>query len=238
MSCAVAIVCLQRSIMYHGSDLFPIHRPQIFNLPTPVDFENGLLFVFPRAQTTVVHFHGKGTTIQGSFWHYGRLYNELHANVAGIEYCGYGTHTCGESPSMKTILHYAKRSLDDLKLPALQRVVWLGASLGTSVATLLEYEKHVDGLILENPFTSVADLLWPIPSWAILDNWSVRINGTLVRTLFLTSERDEIVPPAMSKTLANDAPFSTQVILTGCNHGDAPAHPDYLPAIKTFLVSL
>jgi pimeloyl-ACP methyl ester carboxylesterase/predicted nucleic acid-binding Zn ribbon protein len=229
------LVCLQRPIVYHASERFPMLPPSAFNLPEPKPFENGLLFTYPGAQVTLVHFHGNGGTVRGSFWHYGRLYNALGVNVAAIEYCGYGKqHTCNQRPTMERILEHARRSLESLGRPS-NVMVWLGASLGTAVATQLEYEKHVDGLILENPFTSIADLVWPVPSWLIFDNWAVRM--TRVRTLFLTSENDEIVPPHMSQTLAGENPFSTQVILKGCNHGDAPAHPDYLPTIKAFLTN-
>jgi pimeloyl-ACP methyl ester carboxylesterase len=230
---------MQRSLLYQCPRQSPpsLHH-RGFNLPPPTHFENGLLFVYPGAKITLVHFHGNGGTVAGSFWYYGRLYNALGVNVAAIEYCGCGGHSCNHRPAMESILYYARRSLKSLGRPS-ERVVWLGASLGTAVATQLEYEKHVDGLILENPFTSIADFVWPIPSWLILDNWTVRTAEVIeIRTLFLTSERDEIVPPTMSKTLANNNPLSTQVILTGSNHGDAPAHPDYLRSIKRFLENL
>jgi acetyl esterase/lipase len=81
-------------------------------------------------------------------------------------------------------------------------------------------------LILENPFTSI-DNLFPF-SWFIKTKWdNLEVVGSddLPPTLILTSENDELVSPEMSK----------QVILSGANHGDAGAHPDYLPAIEEFL---
>jgi len=131
----------------------------------------------------------------------------------------------------------------------------MGASLGTAFAILpypytwVDISSKISGVILENPFTSIAAVISPRyeayiqkilfnPLWNNLD--IMMYFRTITPVLFLTSERDEIVPPSMSTTLYNawnDAAKKTHVVLSGSLHGHASSHPDYLPAVVRFLES-
>jgi fermentation-respiration switch protein FrsA (DUF1100 family) len=113
----------------------------------------------------------------------------------------------------------------------------MGVSLGTAHAAFVTEDTHIHGIILENPFTSIPDIV-PFLGMFVFDTWNIEnaLSFTSIPLLILTSEQDEIIPPYMSTTILNAyrGP-KQQVILNGSLHGHAGAHPDYLPAVKAWL---
>lgn len=94
------------------------------------------------------------------------------------------------------------------------RVFFLGKSLGGAVATHVQAKLQlpIQGIILENTFTSMADMIrktFPIfyfVRWFILRNhWETKkIIGSLnVPILFIMSDKDEIVPYEHMQALHN-----------------------------------
>ncbi|RKP06042.1 Alpha/Beta hydrolase protein [Thamnocephalis sphaerospora] len=119
----------------------------------------------------------------------------------------------------RAILAYVGQAFPD------QPVVLYGHSLGGAVAVQLAAdtaaagvaERRINGLMLENTFTSMQDLVTAIfPRWlpyawlarfVLLDRWETehtlqRMAGALPATLLLVGERDELIPACMSARLA------------------------------------
>ena len=103
-----------------------------------------------------------------------------------------------------------------------------GHSLGGAVAIGLlaksdeEYQKRINGLIIENTYTSILDMvktLYPrytpyplIAKYFLWNHWpsSTLINNIKIPILFLSSEKDEIVPVEHMEELYTTAASSTQ----------------------------
>jgi pimeloyl-ACP methyl ester carboxylesterase len=150
-----------------------------------------------------------------------------------------------------------------------------GHSLGASIALcLLASRKDVSnatpaaavhGLVLENAFTSVPDMvraLYP-QRWLpyrylgpfVRDKWDARAaaaaiaQGLARRTMVLVSERDEVVPPAMGREISDVLQGSRDmdgkrvslgrfVVLEGALHEDAWRYQDWTRAMRQYLEDL
>jgi hypothetical protein len=216
---------------------------------------------FERANATrvIFHLHGNGATVESSYWNYDRLYAVTNATVVGVEYIGYGhlkpPHSWWTVANEADIVEQAAHSIHSwIQSRRRMRIILMGASLGTGVAIQVAraLPDQLEALILENAFTSVPDLLgvrWPL-STLIFDHWDsaehikhIGGNTTSTSILYLVSESDGIVPPYMTTELVRATsslglPMVYTKLLPRCSHGDAPAHPDYLPTIVDFLNKL
>nr|WP_211178136.1 alpha/beta fold hydrolase [Pseudonocardia acidicola] len=109
-----------------------------------------------------------------------------------------------------------------------RRVLLLGESLGTAVATRLAGERRVGGLVLRSPFTALADVAarhYPfLPARALLrDRYELqtRIRDVRVPTAVVLGGADEIVPPEQSRAVAAAAPRLVEVLeIAGARHND------------------
>jgi hypothetical protein len=240
----------QNRIIYHcggnGSASLPTSA---YGLPAAeeVPILNGRLITFERPGTerVIYYFHGNGLRVASDYWRIGQLYAICNCSVKAVEYpdClnpGWFGHSEAENIAFA----------EEVLLTTLERAkknYLLGASLGTAYVMAIYPNSWcgiINGVILENPFTSVVDVIQHVPQWLLFNHWnnSARISwmNRGVPVLFLTSGSDEIVPPHMSTTLfeawdAQPKGLKTQVILPGALHGHAASHPAYLPAIAKFL---
>jgi len=96
-----------------------------------------------------------------------------------------------------------------------ERVIAYGESLGTAVAVEMAARRTVAAVILESPFTSIADVAashyWYVPMtrWMVLDGYHAerRIDTVSSPVLMLHGAKDAIVPTRMGEELfavAND----------------------------------
>lgn len=125
-----------------------------------------------------------------------------------LEYRGYGGNP-GE-PSEVGLFADARAAYTTLRdggLPASRIVLW-GESLGTGVAVKLASEVAVGAVLLESPYTSIADIAqrrFPyIPvAWLLRDRFDLigRIGAVHAPVLVMTGELDDIVPPAMARAV-------------------------------------
>ena len=138
------------------------------------------------------------------------LYNTVKVTILIVAYRGYGfsTGTPTEEGLMKdaeAILDYAFSGLKE-ELDTTQVYVF-GKSLGGAVSIYVcsEFNFRVRGLILENTFTSLShlvDTIMPyvrlLKKWLLKNFWPSidRIHKINIPTLFLISEKDELIPRA------------------------------------------
>jgi fermentation-respiration switch protein FrsA (DUF1100 family) len=167
----------------------------------------------PRdGRPVIAYFHGNGGHIGYRaerlrwFAHYG--YGALM-----LEYRGYGGNP--GSPSETGLHSDGAAALDFLAshgIPS-NRVVLYGESLGSGVAVRLAAQREVAGLILEAPFTSVAEVaqyhysFMPAAAmiWDRFDSlsWIGKVKAPI---LFLHGERDRVVPIRFGRALFDAAP--------------------------------
>jgi uncharacterized protein len=120
--------------------------------------------------------------------------------LLALSYRGFGGSS--GQPSEQGLIHDALTAYDFAReyYPARRIVLW-GESLGTAVAIALAARREVGGVILDAPFTSIADVgaaAYPFAPvrWLVKDAYrsDLRIGKVKAPVLVLHGERDRIVP--------------------------------------------
>ncbi len=171
------------------------------------------------------------------------------AQLGGISfvlfnYRGYGLST-GE-PGEKALFEDALEIYDRIaSLPQVdrKRIVVMGRSLGSGVATYLASRRPVAAVVLVTPYDSLAAVA--------RTHYPYLLTGLLLRHAFDSAARartidapmlaliaggDTIIPPKHGEALAKAwrGPAAA-VVLPGVGHDDISLHPGYWKAIRDFL---
>ena len=209
-----ALFLLQRSV------LFPI--PQVFRVApaaagfaqaeehvlTTADGEKVIVWHVPAkpGHPVILYFHGDGDFLAGFFGRF-REFIADGTGIVALSYRGYA----GSSgrPSEQGLLRDAAAAyaFTTARYSADKIVVW-GFSLGTGVAVALAAEQPVGRLILEAPYTSIADVAasaFPIfPVRLVLkDSFhsDQRIAQVRAPLLFMHGVRDPTIPITFGERL-------------------------------------
>lgn len=177
------------------------------------------------ARPTVLLFHGNAETLANRA-PVARALLDAGYGIYVAEYRGYGGNP-GE-PNEAGLYEDGRAAMDFLEARG-ARVVLHGYSLGTGVAVQLATERKVEGLILEAPYTSIAEVgarLFPIAPVRLLtrnrfDSLS-KIGAVRVPLLVYHGTRDRVIPNDQFGRLfaaANDP--KRLVVLEGADHVDA-----------------
>ena len=179
----------------------------------------------------VVFFHGNATTAVCSIGKTAPL-RDAGLGVLLVEYPGFG-HAAG-SASEAAILAAARDGLDALSSRGIDgsRIVLWGESLGTGVATQVARGAAVAGVVLEAPFTSVADraqeIYWWTPArWLVRDRFDnlSRIATLGAPLLIAHGDQDRVTPAAHGRRLlAAAAEPKTGFFAPLAGHADLPDH--------------
>jgi fermentation-respiration switch protein FrsA (DUF1100 family) len=214
-ACALAVLFLmQRSF------LFPIPTtartaPEAAGFPeaeehvlTTADGEKVILWHVPAkpGHPVILYFHGNGDYLAGFFGRFRDLVAD-GTGVVALSYRGYA----GSSghPSEQGLLQDAAAAyaFTSARYSADKIVVW-GFSLGTGVAVALAAEQPVSRLILEAPYTSLADVAAPAfpfapVRWLMRDPFysDRRIAGVTVSLLVMHGGRDPTIPIELGERL-------------------------------------
>lgn len=191
-----------------GEDGLQLHA---WFLPAPTGSE--------RSETTVLFCHENAGNIGMRLQEFRYVHYELGVNQLVFDYRGYGSSIGPQTPSEAGLIADARAALDWLharaeegKLDA-NKIVLCGRSLGGAVAVQLASQlcmqkggPGVAALIIENSFTSVEDMvdcmfpffkpLGGLKKWFLRLSWrSIDVIGDItLPTLFLSADKDEIVP--------------------------------------------
>jgi uncharacterized protein len=167
----------------------------------------------PPGAPVIAYFHGNGGNI-GYRSDRLRRFAAAGFGVLLLEYRGYGGNP--GSPSEAGLFADARAGLAflDGQGIAAGRLVLYGESLGTSVAVQMASERKVAALILESPFTSLADLarthypILPVFEALLLDRFDSlsRIGRVHAPILVLQGELDTTVPVKTGRRLFAAAP--------------------------------
>jgi fermentation-respiration switch protein FrsA (DUF1100 family) len=147
----------------------------------------------------ILYFHGNGDFLAGFFGRFRDLIAD-GTGVVALSYHGYAGSS--GQPSERGLLQDADAAyaFTTARYGADKIVVW-GFSLGTGVAVALAAKQPVRKVILEAPFTSIADvaaLRFPIAPvrWLIRDPFrsDARIGHVTARLLIMHGEQDPAIP--------------------------------------------
>lgn len=165
-------------------------------------------------------------------------------SLALVNYRGYGTSD--GAPSERSLFADALLVFDALtRRPDVDasRIVLVGRSLGSGVATYVALERKVAGVVLVSPYDSMTDVASRHYPWLPVSlllkhpfdshSRAARITAPL---LAIVAGRDAIIPPAHSRRLYNAwAGPKNWVDIAAADHNDISAHPGYWQAIGGFL---
>ena len=235
--------------------------PEFFNLNyqevwLPVNTKSGIErlhgWFVPSSSPNVkalLYLHGNGVNIGGNVAHANR-FHRLGFSVLLPDYRGYGRSE-GSFPTEATVYQDAAVAWDYLvkerKIQPSQIFIY-GHSLGGAVAIDLAV-KHPDaaGLIVENSFTSIRDIvdyqgvyrIFPIDLILYQRFDSIKKVPTLqMPVLFIHGKADLRVPAIMSQRLYDAAPQPKQLVLipdAGHNNTAEVAGEKYFQVIQNFV---
>jgi hypothetical protein len=161
----------------------------------------------PDAEFTFVAFHGNAANIANRADIYEFLWR-LPANVLAVEYRGYGKSE--GQPGEAGLYLDALAAYDFLAkgrgIPP-RRIIAIGHSLGTAVATDLASQRELGGLVLEAPFASgaaVAKRIYPfLPGlgWALKSKFETgkKLASVHAPVLVVHCANDPVIPFALGE---------------------------------------
>jgi len=188
------------------------------------------------ARFTVLHFHGNAGNISHRL-HLYRRWHMMGLSVFAFDYRGYGSSS--GKPDEDGLYNDARAAWTQLTakrgVPP-ETVIIAGRSLGAAVAATLAAEVEAAGLVLETPFTSIADMaahhypLLPL-RWLVRSRYDVEgmIESLSVPLLLISAGNDEIVPSGMAEHIfaAAGEPKMHRVLAGGHNDFDIRSDKAY-----------
>jgi len=216
---ATLLYLLQRRILYRPNrcppdvaGALPDVRQMIVTTPDGLAL---LAWYLPPARDSgrvVLYLHGNAAHIGHRSYRLGP-FQRLGWGVLLLEYRGYGGNP-GQPSEAGLIIdaHAGLAALRKMGFPLSAIVVW-GESLGTGPAVQLAVEHKVGAVLLESPFTSIADIarsryqLFPV-DWLLHDRFDSlrRIGSVQAAVLVMHGALDQIVPVAMGRAVYAAAP--------------------------------
>eukprot|EP00607_Mallomonas_marina_P008257 CAMPEP_0182417158 /NCGR_PEP_ID=MMETSP1167-20130531/1550_1 /TAXON_ID=2988 /ORGANISM="Mallomonas Sp, Strain CCMP3275" /LENGTH=463 /DNA_ID=CAMNT_0024590499 /DNA_START=161 /DNA_END=1552 /DNA_ORIENTATION=- len=170
---------------------------------------------------TIIYFHGNAANMGLRLKNVAEMYAVTGANILMMDYRGYGSSEGvpsekGLNIDASTVLLFA---CTHPKLKGSPMVAF-GRSLGGAVSLSLSsnHPTLVDGIILENTFTSVAEMVDVLMPWvARLKHLVLRIGWHSDRViaslsqpiLFISGDSDQLVPPSHMTSLYHHATKTT-----------------------------
>jgi len=189
----------------------------------------------------IVYLHGNGGHV-GYRFRRAQAFVEAGFGLMMVEYRGYGGNP--GAPSEAGLLSDARAGLARAVAESggKARTVLYGESLGSGVAVGLAAEAPVAALVLEAPFTSIADVAqhhYPfVPArWLVVDRFdsAAQIGKIRAPVLILHGERDRVVPIGFGRALlalANEPKEGR--FFPEAGHEDLYAH-GALEAVRDFI---
>ena len=159
----ISVFIFQRKLLYHpnfsnhitGDGL--IHSIEKINIKTEDNIDlKGWFHLKDLKKKTILFFHGNAGTLDNRIYKLNLLGN-LDINFLIIAWRGYSGSS--GKPTELGLYQDAKSAVNWLNLKGIaeKNIILYGESLGTSVAIEIGQHKNFAGIILEAPFTSMAD---------------------------------------------------------------------------------
>jgi len=184
-------------------------------------------FVDQQAPLTILFFHGNAGNVTHRFEKI-KLMSDIGFNILIIDYRGYGQSR--GKPSEKGLYRDAEAAYQYLvheRGVDPNRIVAFGESLGGAVAIDLAMRHSLGGLVTEETFTSVHDMvraIYPmIPPFLVQTKFDAHAKISQVRCpkLIMHSINDEIVPFRLGRKLYEAASEPKQFVQLQGPHNSA-----------------
>ncbi len=191
---------------------------------------NGWFIPFPASTSTLVWFHGNAGNMGDRLENIKLLHDYVNVNIFIFDYRGYGRSE--GRPSEEGVYLDGEAALDLVKNKTsnagARKTILFGRSLGAAVATEIATRFESNGLILESPFISVAEMarvVFPfLPIRPLLRtrfDTREKIEKIKVPLLVLQGDRDDVVPYEHGKRVFEAAPEPKKFFtIPGAAHND------------------
>ncbi len=209
----------------------------------PDDGETLVAWHFPprNGRPLILYFHGNGGALIDRVPRF-RLFLERGYGLLAVSYRGYGGST--GSPTQAGLMQDGEAAYREARALGYtsDRIVLLGASLGTGVAIALAATHGAAAIVLEAPYLSALDVasthypIFPV-NWLMVDRFrsDLAIRDVRIPVLMVHGEKDDVVPINSAKRLfelANEP--KTFVSVPGGNHLVLDL-PDVLPYVVEWI---
>jgi len=198
---------------------------------------------------TIIYFHGRDKNASYRLKKVRPLVEKVGCNVLLVSYRGFGDSK--GKPNEKGMCMDAESAMDYIQARTdvdLSKLWIYGESLGGAVAVHIadKYQDQLQGLILENTFTSLLDMIKRVhpvltPVRVLSRNrWTsnLRMPNIKLPILFLSGLRDGFIPPPMMKKLyelAGKSPYKKIVEFPGGTHNRTWISDGFFEAIDSFV---
>jgi fermentation-respiration switch protein FrsA (DUF1100 family) len=225
----------QRDILYHPTVIVP--QPAAYGVPEMkpyrVESTGGakplIWWAPPRdsAYPVIVYFHGNGGHL-GVRAERAKVY--LRAGY-GVLLAGYRYNAgAGGEPSEAGLLADGRAAVEFARAQGYEarQMVFYGESLGSGVATAMAGEYPAAALVLDMPYSSIADVAqdhyWYFPvSWLVKDQFDsvTRMARVHSPVLIIHGNGDRVIPAWSAERLLEAAPEPKEArFIEGGNHGN------------------
>jgi fermentation-respiration switch protein FrsA (DUF1100 family) len=176
---------------------------------TTADGETLVAWYFPAkdGRPLILYFHGNGGALVDRIPRF-RMFTALGYGLLAVSYRGYGGST--GSPTQSGLMLDGETAYLKARARAYDgdRIVLMGASLGTGVAIAIAARHEAAALVLEAPYLSALDIasarypMFPV-SWLMLDTFrsDLAIRNVHIPVLMVHGEEDHIIPLNSAKRL-------------------------------------
>ena len=214
----------QRNLLYHPSENNYLNDKITFNYEEifiesdkNINLKSWFIKKDLNKFKTILIFHGNAGNLFNRVYKLNEL-NKLDVNILLISWRGFSGNK--GKPTEKNLYHDAEEAIKWLNNRGAisKNIILYGESLGTGVATELGTSNAFGGIILESPFTSIANaakIYYPyLPVNTILkDRYDSigKIKNITTPILIMHGKKDNIVPQKMGLELyekANQPKFS------------------------------
>ncbi|NOR88218.1 MAG: alpha/beta fold hydrolase [Bacteroidales bacterium] len=202
---------------------------------------HGLLFKVENSKGLIFYLHGNAGCLS-SWGDVAKTYTNLNYDVFLIDYRGYGKSE-GSISSQKQFFSDVQMAYNQmLNLYSEDKIVVLGYSIGTGLATKLAATNHPKLLILQAPFYSLTDVvkrLFPVVPTFILkykfENYRY-IQDCQMPIVIFHGNKDEVIYYQSSVKLKEVMKSTDRLItLDGQRHNGMTDNPKYLEGIRAVL---
>jgi len=204
---------------------------------------SGLLFTANQSKGLIFYLHGNAGSLRG-WGDVARTYLNQHYDVFLLDYRGYGK-SGGTITNELQLQDDVQVAYDRMKerYPE-QKIVVLGYSLGTGLATKVASANHPRMLVLQAPYYSLVDMmkrLYPvIPTFILKYQFrnDLNIRDCAMPIVIFHGDEDNVIDCRSSIRLkALIKPMDTLILLKGQGHNGMTENNEYRKKIEDVLRS-
>ncbi|HTE32315.1 MAG TPA: alpha/beta fold hydrolase [Chryseolinea sp.] len=202
---------------------------------------NGLLFKADSSKGVILYLHGNAGSL--SSWGYAaKVYTDLHYDVFMLDYRGYGKSE-GAINGQEQLYRDIQTVYDELKKEyAEDKIIVLGYSIGTGLASKIASENNPKLLILQAPYYSLKDMVRHtfliIPTFILKYTFETNkhLDNCKMPVVIFHGDQDEVIYYGSSLKLKEKFKSKVKLVtLRGQGHNGMTDNEEYTNALKQIL---